>query len=220
MKTDKLVKVVLVDDHVVLRHALGALIDASGTCRVLQQFNNGLELTLNLHKENLPDVVILDMNMPQMDGYETANWLHEHYPDVKVLMLTMYDSELALIRLLQAGVKGFMKKDIHPSELLFAIHSVMEHGYYYSSHTSSKLAGLFRDTKNGHSPLDKILMDPTEMEFLKYACTELTYKEIAQKMNLNPRAIDGIRDNLFHRLDVKSRVGLAMYAIRHGVVSF
>jgi DNA-binding CsgD family transcriptional regulator len=79
---------------------------------------------------------------------------------------------------------------------------------------------LFRDTKNGHSPLDKILMDATEMEFLKYACTEMTYKEIAQKMNLNPRAIDGIRDNLFHRLDVKSRVGLAMYAIRHGVVSF
>jgi DNA-binding NarL/FixJ family response regulator len=220
MKTDLVTKVSLVDDHIVLRHALGNLIDASGSCKVIHQFNNGLELTKNLHRDNLPDVIILDMNMPFMDGYETSCWLHDTFPEVRILMLTMYDSELALIRLLQAGVKGFMKKDIHPSELLFAIQSVMEHGYYYSSHTSSKLAGLFRETQIGHSPLEKILMDQTELAFLKYACTEMTYKEIAQKMNLNPRAIDGIRDNLFHRLDVKSRVGLAMYAIRHGVVSF
>jgi DNA-binding NarL/FixJ family response regulator len=220
MKADTVIKVSLVDDHIVLRHALGNLIDASGYCRVIHQFNNGFELTQGLHKDNLPDVVILDMNMPIMNGYETSCWLHENYPAVRILMLTMYDSELALIRLLQAGVKGFMKKDIHPSELLFAIQSVMDHGYYYSSHTSSKLAGLFRETRIGQSPLEKILIDPTELEFLKYACTEMTYKEIAQKMNLNPRAIDGIRDNLFHRLDVKSRVGLAMYAIRHGIVSF
>jgi two-component system, NarL family, invasion response regulator UvrY len=132
----------------------------------------------------------------------------------------MYDSELALIRLLQAGVKGFMKKDIHPSELLTAIHAVAEQGYYYSSHTSSKLAGLFKETRIGSSPLDKILLDETELSFLRYSATELTYKEIAQKMNLNPRAIDGIRDNLFHQLDVKSRVGLVMYAIRHGIISF
>ena len=215
-----LITVALADDHIVLRHALASLIDNSGNCRVIYEFNNGQELINQFKPERLPDVVILDMNMPLMDGYETAAWISEHYPDVKILMLTMYDSELTLIRLLQAGVKGFLKKDVHPSELLNAIQAVYEFGYYYSSQTSSKLASLFRESKSGQSPLEKILLDETELEFLGYAASELTYKEIAQRMKLNPRAIDGIRDNLFHRLDVKSRVGLAMYAIRHGVVKF
>ncbi len=215
-----LTTVSLVDDHIVLRHALATLIDASEQCKVIHQFNNGLDMTRHLRPDNLPDVMILDMNMPQMDGYETALWLQKNHPSVRVLMLTMYDSELALIRLLQAGVKGFMKKDIHPAELLYAIRSVMEYGYFYSSHTSSKLAGLFRETKTGESPLEKILLTEPELEFLRHAATELTYKEIAQVMDLNPRSIDGIRDNLFTKLDVKSRVGLAMYAIRHGLVNF
>jgi two-component system, NarL family, invasion response regulator UvrY len=214
------IRVSLADDHILLRQALASLIDSSDRCEVIQQFSNGAEVVNQLRKDNLPDVMILDMNMPRMDGHETAAWLQQEYPDIKVLMLTMYDSELALIRLLQVGVKGFMKKDIHPSELLHAIFSVTTEGYYYSSQTSSKLAGLFRQNISGESPLPKILFDPSEMEFLKLACTEMTYKEIAHQMHLNPRAIDGIRDNLFNRLDIKSRVGLVMYAIRHGVVTF
>jgi DNA-binding NarL/FixJ family response regulator len=130
----------------------------------------------------------------------------------------MYDSELALIRLLKAGVKGFMKKDIHPTELMHAIQSVHEQGYYYSAQTSSKLAGLFRDEESAHA-IDKILLSDQELEFLKFVCSELTYKEVAVQLKMNPRAIDGMRDNLFTRLDVKSRVGLAMYAIKHGIVS-
>ena len=132
-------------------------------------------------------------------------------------MLTMFDNEGTLIRLLKAGVKGFMKKDIHPNELLHAIQSVHEHGFYYSAQTSSKLAGLFRATENGPS-LEKIMMTDLEIEFMKLVCTELTYKEIAVKLKMNPRAIDGMRDNLFTKLDVKSRVGLAMHAIRQGIV--
>ena len=137
---------------------------------------------------------------------------------IKVIMLIMYDSELALIRLLKAGVKGFMKKDIHPTELMHAIQSVHEQGYYYSAQTSSKLAGLFRDEQSAHA-IDKILLSDQEIEFLKFVCSELTYKEVAVQLKMNPRAIDGMRDNLFTRLDVKSRVGLAMYAIKHGIVS-
>jgi DNA-binding NarL/FixJ family response regulator len=123
-----------------------------------------------------------------------------------------------LIRLLKAGVRGFMKKDVHPSEMLHAIQSVHENGFYYSAQTSSKLAGLFRDNDNNPT-LNKILMSETEIEFLKLSCTEMTYKEIASAMKINPRSIDGIRDTLFTRLDIKSRVGLAMYAIKHGVTT-
>ena len=220
MQDQQIIKVAMADDHVLLRHALAALIDQSDTSAVILQASTGRELCQNLKAENLPDIVILDMNMPEMDGRETALWLQEHYPQIKVLMLTMYDSELALIRLLQAGVKGFMKKDIHPTELIKAIHSVMDNGYYYSIQTSSKLAGLFREPLDKSLSLQKVMLSDEEVAFLKLVCTELTYKEIAHRMGLNPRSIDGIRDNLFNRLDVKSRVGLAMYTIRHGLVTF
>jgi DNA-binding NarL/FixJ family response regulator len=216
----ELVKVALADDHILLRNALATLIDQSGNCKVILQASNGRELSKLINRENLPDVIILDMNMPEMDGRETAIWLQANFPEIRILMLTMYDSELALIRLLQSGVKGFMKKDIHPTELLHAIQSVMDNGYYYSAHTSSKLAGLFREGIDKSTPLQKIILDEEEVKFLRLVCSEMTYKEIASEMNMNPRSIDGMRDMLFNRLDVKSRMGLAMYAIRHGLVTF
>ena len=139
-------------------------------------------------------------------------------PDIHILMLTMYDSELLLIRLLQAGVKGFLKKDIHPSELKFAILSVMQIGYYYSHHTSNKLANLFRASPGETLAFQKNVLSEIEIRFLKLACTEMTYKEIALELSLNPRSVDSIRDGLFEKLDVKSRVGLALYGIKKGIV--
>ena len=212
------IKVAMADDHILLRNALASLINNSGNCSVIVECSNGKELIEKIKNNTQPDVVILDLNMPEMDGHQTALFLQKNHPEIKVLMLTMYDSELALIRLLKAGVKGFMKKDIHPTELMHAIQSVHEHGYYYSAQTSSKLAGLFRDEQSSHS-IDKILLSDMELDFLKHVCSELTYKEIAVELKMNPRAIDGMRDNLFTRLDVKSRVGLAMYAIKNGIVS-
>jgi DNA-binding NarL/FixJ family response regulator len=214
------IKVALADDHVLLRNALAALIDSFGECKVIQQASNGVELIDQIKSTQAPDVAILDLNMPQMDGLETATWLQLNHPEVRVLMLTMYDSELALIRLLQSGVKGFLKKDIHPSELKFAIQSVMQSGYYYSNHTTGKLMNLFRNPDDHSLTLEKAMLSAQEIAFLKMVCTEMTYKEIALRMNLNPRTVDNLRDILFNKLDIKSRVGLAMFAIRHGVVTF
>lgn len=214
----ELIKVAMADDHILLRNALASLINNSGDCSVIFECSNGNELISKVKTGTHPDVVILDLNMPEMDGHQTALYLQKNYPEIKILMLTMYDSELALIRLLKAGVKGFMKKDIHPTELMHAIQSVHTHGYYYSAQTSSKLASLFRNETTSQS-IDKILLSEIELEFLKHVCSELTYKEIAVELKMNPRAIDGMRDNLFTKLDVKSRVGLAMYAIKNGIVA-
>lgn len=214
----ELIKVAMADDHILLRNALASLINNSGECSVIFECSNGNELINKIKSGPHPDVVILDLNMPEMNGHQTAIYLQKNHPEIKILMLTMYDSELALIRLLKAGVKGFMKKDIHPTELMHAIQSVHTQGYYYSAQTSSKLAGLFRDETTSQS-IDKIMLTEVELEFLKHVCSELTYKEIAVELKMNPRAIDGMRDNLFTKLDVKSRVGLAMYAIKHGIVA-
>ena len=219
MESKNIIKISMADDHVLLRNALASLIDSFGNCRVIHQSGTGRELTESIASGAVPDVVILDLNMPDMDGFETAAWLQKNAPQVHVLMLTMYDSELSLIRLLQTGVKGFMKKDIHPSELKFAIQSVVHSGYYYSNHTTGKLVNLFRNNADGNSALQKSMLSDQELKFLKLACSDLTYKEIAQQMELNPRSVDTLRDQLFVKLDVKSRVGLAMVAIRHGVTT-
>lgn len=212
------IKIGLADDHVLLRNALATLIAGFAHCDVIAQADNGRELINQFDDSNLPDVVLLDLNMPVMDGFETAAWLHNAYPGVHILMLTMYESDQALIRLLQLGVRGFLKKDIHPTELEIAIRSVVQYGFYYSQQVSGKMANLFRSKNTGTMVLESAMLAAEEFTFLKLAASDLTYKEIAIKMKLNPRAIDGLRDRLFEKLEVKSRVGLAMYAIRQGIV--
>lgn len=217
---NKTIKVALADDHVLLRNALAQLINGFEGCKVVHEANNGKELIEQLQKGNLPDVVLLDLNMPEMDGFATTAWLQQYQPSVHILMLTMYDSDLTMIRLLKNGVKGFLKKDIHPSELKFALQSVVQSGYYYSNNATGKLFNLFRKNNEGGTGLDKALLTEQELDFLRLACSDLTYKEIALQMKLNPRSVDTLRDQLFTKLDVKSRVGLAMVALRNGVVTY
>lgn len=212
-------KIALADDHILLRNALSSLIESFENCKVVIEASNGDELIKIIESGSVPDVVLLDLNMPVLDGYETAKWLQAVHPEIHVLMLTMYDTELTMIRLLQVGVKGFLKKDIHPSELKFAFNAIMQCGYYYTNNTTGKLVNLFRKS-NESSTFLRTMLNDMEIRFLRLACSELTYKEIAVQMHLNPRAVDNLRDNLFNKLDVKSRVGLAMYSIRHGIQTF
>jgi len=220
MNSKQQYNVILADDHILLRDALAVLINSFDECKVIGVAGNGVELQERIEQGNLPDLILLDLNMPIMDGYETARWLYQNHPDIKILTLTMYDSEIALIRLLQLGVRGFLKKDIHPSELRTAILSVADNGYYYSHNTTGKLASFFQKNHTSQTSIEKALLNETEIEFLKMASTDLTYKAIAQKMLMTPRAIDGYRDSLFDKLDVKSRVGLAIYAVKNGIVTF
>ena len=212
------IKIALADDHKLLRNALASLINGFGDCKVIHESGTGKELIKKINTGDVPDVILLDLNMPEMDGQETAEWLQKNYPEVHVLMLTMYDGDIALIQLVKAGVKGFLKKDVHPDELRFALHSVMESGYYYSSHAAGKLMNLFRTGRESNNSIRDSDLSVPEIEFLKNICTDLTYKEIAGIMKLNPRSVETLRDHLFEKLNVKSRVGLAMVAIRNGLV--
>jgi two-component system invasion response regulator UvrY len=214
------IKVLIADDHVLLRNALTGLINQFQTCRVVFQACNGLEVMECLKNGTIPDIILLDLNMPEMDGFETAEQLQLHYPAVKVMAVTMYDSELSLIRLLQFGVKGFLRKDIQPAELKTAIETMHRDGYYHSNYLGSKLSGLFIKGKDHKRKIDEALLQENELLFLRQTATDKTYKEIALEMSLSPRAIDSLRDQLFVKLDVKSRVGLALYAVKNGLVHF
>lgn len=211
--------IALVDDHVLLRDALANVINGFENCEVIIQASNGVDLIQQLKNKSKPDLVILDINMPVMDGYETARWVKENEPEIHIIVLTMFDSEIALIRLLQSGVQAFLKKDTHPKELHFAVESVMETGFYYSQNSSGKLANAFRNPGRSFTSYPVMLTD-NEITFLKFSSTEMTYKEIATEMFISPRTVDNYRDQLFDKLNIRSRVGLAMYALKNGIISF
>ena len=209
----------MADDHILLRDALASLINSFPEFEVIAVASDGREVLQQLEKGKNPRLIILDLNMPGLDGYETAKIIAEKYPQLKVLILTMYDSELLLIRLLQVGIKGFLKKDIHPYELKKALIQVAEDHYYYSFTSLDKLTHLIKKSENSDNRKQSMLSEP-EIKFLQLSSTEMTYKEIANLMNMTPKKIDHLRDNLFEKLEIKSRVGLAIYAIRNGLISF
>lgn len=213
-REDPVIKIVLVDDHVLFRNALAALINKFDNCRVIAEAGNGCELIKVIESGMVPDLLILDLNMPQMDGFDTAKWIKAHHPEINILILTMYDTEITMIRLLQAGVKGFLKKDASPWDLESAIRNVMQSGYYYSNHSTRKLINLFRNSGEQSAIMNPMLSD-MEMTFLKYSCSDMTYKEIAKKMGMTPRNVELIRDRLFKKLGANSRQGLAIKSIRH-----
>ncbi|HZG23656.1 MAG TPA: response regulator transcription factor [Chitinophagaceae bacterium] len=213
------IKVALIDDHILLRDALAAVIAGFDHCRVTILANNGRHFIEHMKTCQSPDLVILDINMPVMDGFETARWIKDNYPALNILILTMFDSEIALIRLLQTGVKAFLKKDTHPAELEFAIESIVANGFYYSQNSSGKLANAYLNPNRSFGT-PPVKLSENEIRFLKFSSTELTYKEIAKQMFISPRTVDNYRDSLFDKLNVKSRVGLAMYALKNGIVNF
>jgi len=212
--------VALADDHVLIRNGLAGLINSFDGYKVIFQAVNGQELIEKIDPKALPDIVLLDINMPKKDGYDTAWWLKNNYPDIKVLALSMYDNENAIIRMLKNGARGYVLKDAEPSDLKRALDDVCDKGFYYSELVTGHLMNTIHKMGDDHTSGKNILhLNDREIEFLKYACTELTYKEIADKMFLSPRTIDGYRDALFEKLNIKTRVGLAIYAIKNGIVN-
>jgi DNA-binding NarL/FixJ family response regulator len=211
--------IALADDHVLLRKGLAGLVSNLGYT-VLFQADNGEEFIEMLKTHPDPDVVLLDINMPQKDGYDTALWLKRNKPDIKILALSMYDDENAIIRMLKNGAKGYILKDAEPADLKSAIESVLNKGFYYSEMVTGKLIHTINAmSEEGDDMKGSLGLNEKEIKFMKLVATELTYKEIAEQMNLSPRTIDGYRDTLFEKLNIKSRVGLVLFAIKHGLVT-
>ncbi len=210
---------VLVDDHVLLRNGLVELVKKFGN-DVLFEADNGKDFIAQLKPTQLPDVVLMDINMPEMDGYDTCQWLKTNYSFIKVLALSMYDNESSIIRMIKCGAKGYILKDCEPNELRRAIDALINKGYYYTDMVSGKLINAINKIEEESSELKNLTkLNERETDFLKYTCTELTYKEIADKMYVSPRTIDGYRDALFEKLGVKTRVGLVVYAIKNGIIT-
>jgi two-component system, NarL family, invasion response regulator UvrY len=216
MATGKKILVAVADDHSLLRNALARLISSFDNYQVIFEADNGKDVKEKLSKHVIPDIILLDVNMPESDGYETARWIYKNYPQVKVLALSMFSDEGTIIRMLRLGAKGYIMKNADPEELKLALDSVLKKDFYLSEYISGKIiSGLHKDID---MPEESISLNEKEREFLRWVCTELTYKDIAGKMFVSPRTVDDYRNSLFEKLKVKTRIGLVLYAIRNGFV--
>ena len=212
-------KVVLVDDHPLLRNGIATLIDSYDTFSVLFEADNGVDFIKQLDENNLPDLVLLDITMPEMDGFATAKWIKDHHPKIKIIALSMLDDEYAIIRMLKNGARGYVVKNTNAKELLQALKDVMEIGFYFNNQINNKIANsVYHSAEVGSDAYMLSNITEKEREFLIHACSEKTYKEIASDMKISPRTVDSYRDALFEKLNVKSRVGLATFAIKTGLV--
>ncbi len=207
--------VVIVDDHILIAKAIGGIIDAFPKYNVLYEAEHGKALMEKFRQpKNIPDIVLLDINMPVMDGFDTAKWLKEHHPDVLILTLSMEDDEQSLVKMIKSGAKGYLLKNVHPAELEKALDSLTTKGFYYPDWATNK---IFLSLAHDEPLKDDIKFTDREMEFLAHCCSELTYKEIAEKMFCSNRTVEGYRDALFDKLGLKTRTGLVMYAIKSGI---
>ena len=204
--------VVIVEDHTLLSQAISGIVNQFERFEVLYLCKNGSELVEKIDLEKkIPDIVLMDVNMPIMNGIETTKWLTINYPEVNVLALTVEEEESVILNMIRAGARGYLLKDVDKEILEMALLKIMEEGCYHSNTVTNILVNSLKGSYD-----DAVLKD-REIDFLKHVCSEKTYKEIADEMNLSPKTIDGYRDCLFVKLNVKNRVGLVLYAIKQKI---
>jgi DNA-binding NarL/FixJ family response regulator len=208
--------IVIVDDHLLVADSLKMLIETFSGYRVLYHAKNGMDLQQKIiAKKSIPDVILLDVNMPLMNGYETMEWLSKEHPDVKVLALSMGDDEQMVLGMLSRGANGYLLKDIHPDALKIALNEVIKKGYYHSENVVNTLLKSLKPKKE----IPTIRLAERDLKFLQLSCSELTYTEIAAQMFLSPKTIDNYRSKLFKQFQVKNRVGLVIFALKNKLIS-
>ena len=212
--------VALVDDHELLRSGLAAIINSFGEFEVVLEAGNGLEFIKKVKAITPPDIVLLDITMPEMDGYETAAWIRKHLPTVKVLVLSMLSNDLAIIRMLRNGVKGYIIKDSKPHVFKEAMESIQKNEFFVNELVRDKLINyVSNEEDDGKQTALLLSISEQEAHFLQLVCADKSYKEIVDEMFVSVRTIDNYRDNLFKKLETKSRVGLVLFAIRQGIAN-
>ena len=209
----KMINIGIVDDHQLFVKSLSLLIDTIDNCKIVAEALNGRDMIEKLKRMNpQPDILLIDVNMPISDGAEFAAYVREHYPGISLVALSMKNDDHTVLKMLRAGCCAYLLKDIHPNELERAILQISSKGYYNADVSN------FRRLLVQSRPEGKGQLSDRELLFLRFACSDRTYKQIAAEMHLSERTIDGYRDSLFQKLGVQSRVGMALEAIRLNLV--
>ncbi|WP_271392860.1 response regulator transcription factor [Aequorivita sinensis] len=203
--------VVVVDDHYLLSQAIGGMVQGFEKFDVLYLCKNGQELLDKLKEpNNIPDIVLMDIKMPILNGIETTEIINKEYPNLKVLALSIEEDEYTILKMLRAGACGYLLKDTKKEILEEALTKVIEEGSYYTNNVSKILTGSQENDVRTE-------IKDRELEFIKLACTEMNYREIADIMCCSYKTVEGYRDSLYRKLGIKNRIGLVLFAIHHNL---
>lgn len=220
------IKIGLVDDHHLIRKGIRSLLGNLNNYEVVLEASNGKEMIQQLETaEMLPEIILIDVNMPVMGGVEAVKIVTDKFPDIKMIALSVSDDVKTIKEMIGAGAKAYLFKDSSPELFLNVLVQVKENGFFYDKVVIESLmlankppSWENKKKDNYKSQLQVQELTLREIEFIQYCCSELTYKEIAEKMKLSYRTIDGHREAVFTKLEVKSRTGLVIFAIYLGLV--
>lgn len=211
--------IAIVDDHTMFRKGLVSLINLFHGYQVQMEAANGQDLIRQIQDGKVPHILLLDIIMNEMDGFTTARWISRNYPEIRILALSTMEGENAIIKMLRNGARGYVLKDAEPAELKRALDEVQSLGYFFNDLVSRETIRQIH-SMGGSAEEEGIFSKLTdnELTFLKLACSEHTYFEIARTMCLSERTIDGYRDSIFRKLNVTTRVGMVLYAVKNGLI--
>lgn len=217
---NELKRIILVDDHVIVRHGLKELIEKIGAYHVMSEFSSGIAYLQALPFEIAPDLIVLDMNMPGMNGIEVVEAMKELSIQTPVLVLTLESDEKTIIKLFRNGVRGFLKKDCSTENFKMALQSIFQFGYYHNEFLTLSLQNEIPQSHKSESDLILEQLTDREKVFLKYVCdeNEYTYEQIASLMFVQPRTIDGYRESIFSKFNIKSKTGLVLFVLKHHLI--
>jgi DNA-binding NarL/FixJ family response regulator len=204
------IKIAIVDDHTLFRNGVATLMANYKELSMIFEASNGKDLMARISQGQLPDVILMDINMPGADGYAATTWIKSNYPQIAVLALSMCEDDEAIIKMIKCGAGGYLLKECSPRELLDAIITIHKKGVFLNELVSGTMMKSIKKKQ-------EVKLSAKELEFLELVCSELTYKEIADKMFVSPRTIDNYRESLFQKLNLKTRSGLLLYAIKNNI---
>lgn len=208
------IKVGLVDDHQLFSKSLAMMLASMKDITVVVEAVNGLDLQKKMKRATVPDIMLIDVEMPQMNGFETAQWLRANFPTIRLAALSMNDRDQTIINMMKAGCCAYLLKGAHPDELEAALHEIHTKGFYNSDSAHVNYRRLMLISQ------EQALLHFTEkeIEFLSLACSDMAYEQIATLMKIKLRTVEGYREALFHKFNVQSRTGMVLEAIRRGLV--
>ena len=214
------IRIAIVDDQQLFRQGLVALINDFAELELVAEAENGKMLLEQLKQlPALPDIALIDMNMPELNGVELNDILHHEYPTIKTIVLTVYDQERFISRMVDAGACGYLLKNCDSGELMRAIQAVHRTGFYLNNSTLQAMrnAALYRNQTFRNINNIPIDISSREREVLQLICQELTNAEIAEKLFISNRTAEGHRNNLLAKTGCRNTAGLVIFAIRHGL---
>jgi DNA-binding NarL/FixJ family response regulator len=213
------IKIAIADDHKIFRNGLKATLEDCGEFNLMLEASNGRQLIAML-SEVAPDVILMDIKMPELDGIQTTAHIKQHHPGIKILALSMFNEDKYIVDMMKAGASGYLLKNAEPEEIIEAISTVYLKDYYFNEHLSVTLIKQLSSNSNANGrtqyPMD---FNDREVEVLKLVCQEHSNQEIADKMCLSVRTVEGYRARLFEKTKSKNLVGLVIFAVKTGVIS-